>query len=226
MRVCSKPKAKPVAPDRLAAQLATGIDSAHTDAARYAAILRTMGAIELGVYDGKTGKALVKGLDTNRYDAYLLDGEVHGIAAALGRAKASSTADLASVLTTVLGLEAKPVPVEAANGLVSALVQVALASPNEASSVVPLLVRDLGLAHDHPLDLARAAGADPIPLDAVQLVLIEAYLLYPVIQEARGIWRSCGSRPAAERPSARCSSTRSTTSTRTPISTPSMRWTS
>ena len=95
VRVCTKPKPKPkpVAPDRLAAQLASGIDSAHTDAARYAAILRTMTAIKLGVYDGKTGKALVKGLDTNRYDAYLLGGEVHGIAGALGGAKSVSTAE-------------------------------------------------------------------------------------------------------------------------------------
>jgi hypothetical protein len=176
-----KPKPKPVAPVKLAGQLAHRVDSAKTDAARYNAILRVMGAIKLSVYDGKTGKALVKGLDTNRYDAYLLVGEVRGVAAALGRGQSFSTADLASLLTTVLGRTADPVPTQAANELVSGLVQVALANPKKAASVVPLLVRDLGLASDHPVDLAHAGGAEPIPLDAAQLQLIETYLLYPIV---------------------------------------------
>jgi hypothetical protein len=183
VRVCTKPKPKPkpVAPTKLATQLAAGIDSAHTNAARYTAILRVMSAIKLSVYNGKTGKALAKGLDTNKYDAYLFGGEVRGMAAAFGGAKSFSTADLASFLTTVLGRKANPVSVEAANGLVSGLVQVALANPKDAASVVPLLVRDLGLAMSKPVDLARAAGADPVPLDPVQLELTELYLLYPIV---------------------------------------------
>ena len=174
-------KPKPVPPAKLAARLATGIHSAHTTTSRYAAILRVMSAIKLGVYDGKTGKALAKGLDTNKYDAYLMGGEVRSIAAALGGRKSFSTADLASLLTLVLGQQANPVPAQAANELVGGLVRVALGNPKKTSSVVPLLVRDLGLASDHPVDLAQAAGGAPIPLDAVQLELIEAYLLYPII---------------------------------------------
>ncbi len=181
VRVCPTQKPKPVAPAQLAARLSAALDSAQTDAARYAALLRTLGTINLGVYDGKSGKPIAKGLDTNRYDAYLFGGEVRGIAAALGTKKPFSTADVASLLTTVLERKANPVPTQAANELVRGLVQVALARPNKAASLVPLLVRDLGLAGDHPVDLAQAAGADPIALDAVQLELIEAYLLYPII---------------------------------------------
>jgi len=199
IRVCTKPKPKPkpVAPAVLAKQLSRGVDSAHTDAARYTAILHVMSAIKLGVYDGKTGKALAKGLDTNKYDAYLFGGEVHAMAVALGAAKPFSTADLATLLTSVLERKKNPVSVEAANGLVGGLVKVALANPKKAASVVPLFVRDLGLAQDHPVDLAQAAGSTPIGLNDVQLELIEAYLLYPIIHKGSQRAGSLARRPAA-----------------------------
>jgi len=182
VRVCTKPKPKPkpVPPSQLAGQLAKGLDSAHTGAARAAALVRILRAVKLGVYDGKTGKAVAKGLDTNKYDAYLFRSEVGTIASTLGGAKSFSTADLASFLTSALQ-PAEPFTTQGANELVGALVRYALANPKQPASVVPLLVRDLGLAHDQPADLSRAAGAAPVPLDGVQLELIETYLLYPIV---------------------------------------------
>ena len=174
-------KPKPVPPAGLAARLATGIHSAHTTTSRYAAILRVMSAIKLGVYDGKTGKALAKGLDTNKYDAYLMGGEVRSIAAALGGRKSFSTADLASLLTLVLGQQANPVPAQAANELVGGLVRVALGNPKKTSSSRPPACARPGPG-ERPPSRSRAGGRGaPIPLDAVQLELIEAYLLYPII---------------------------------------------
>ena len=173
-------KPKPVPPAKLASRLATGIHSAHTTTSRYAAILRVMSAIKLGVYDGKTGKALAKGLDTNKYDAYLMGGEVRRIAAALGRRKSFSTADLASLLTRVLGQQANPVSVQAANELVGGLVQVALGNPKQTSSSRPA-PRARPRAGEDPRrsrtsDRGGSGSARCRPTRADQ-----AYLLYPII---------------------------------------------
>lgn len=195
----AKAKPKPTSA-QLAKSLAGKVQSARTDGARYAAALGIMKAVKLGVYDATKGKAVVKGLDTNKYDAYLFSGEVREVAASSAK-EPTSTAQLAGYLAALFKDGDRVFTTQAVNELVAALVKVSLAHPKAASSLVPLLVRNLGLARHPKVDLAKAAGAQPVALDTLQLTLLEAYLLYPIAHRGSQKIHQVARRPAGHRDS-------------------------
>ena len=56
-------------------------------------------------------------------------------------------------------------------------------SPDEASSLLPLLVRELGLRHETPYDLADELDVNEANFDGLQVALILVGLTLPVIAD-------------------------------------------
>ncbi|MDO8616720.1 MAG: hypothetical protein Q7T33_13455, partial [Dehalococcoidia bacterium] len=67
------------------------------------------------------------------------------------------------------------------NGILHDATNDSLATPGEASSLLPLLVRELGLRHEPPYDLANDLAVNEAQFDALQMTLILAGLTLQVI---------------------------------------------
>jgi hypothetical protein len=171
-------KPKPASPATLAKQLAVRVSAAKTPSARYSAVLAVMRALDIGVYSTR-GKALVSGLERGPRDFYLYDFEVRGIAAALDRKDVFGLDGIARLLNTFLqraraiGLTggSAGMPEQLRQGLV-AVTRSSLRAPGKAASLVPLLVRELGLRKSAPYDLASDTPLERIQLDALQQSLL------------------------------------------------------
>jgi hypothetical protein len=122
------------------------------------------------------GHRVVAGSERGPGDLYLYDFELAAIAQDLASGRTRSLDPLASLLAHAGFTRQDGVPLDAASlqALLSSAIRAALATPAAPGALEPLLLRQLGLQHATPNDLATAG---PAQLDALQLVLITADLL-------------------------------------------------
>lgn len=166
-----------------AAQLAAGITHAGTPQARSSALLALLRAVGLGVYNSHTGAVIVRGTERGVKDFYLFDFEVGVLANTLNQRQTWGTADLAAVLGAVgVRPAGGPVDPQVVRAVLRAGVQAAARRPTDPHSLIPLLVRALGLRHRPAYDMLTEAPDAALRLDALQVFLITADLLLPIVE--------------------------------------------
>ena len=165
-------KRKPPSQAAVAAKLAKGVTAARTSAARYKAVLAVMKTLGIPVYRAKGGVLTRRARNIPRgYGLY--DFQLRVIAAAFARRDTTDLTELADRLTTIgFNPGGDPVDADELHGALIATVGRAAAAPRKRSSLVGLLLRQLGLRHQQPYDLARGVGAGNIQLDPLQTTLI------------------------------------------------------
>jgi len=142
----SSPAAKPTQ-TQIASGLARRVEGARTSTARYQALLAVMKAFRIGVYTS-SGRALVRGAERNARDFYLYDFELRAIATALGQSTTTSRGDLATELDHAgVTVHGEPATASALQSAISSGIAEATRRPRRATSLAPLLFRDLGLGH-------------------------------------------------------------------------------
>jgi hypothetical protein len=167
-----------------ARQLAIDVLGPDADEARYDALLTVMEVLRIGVYTSEGGE-VQQGAERGPGDFYLYDFELRMMAASLGRGDNSwGVQQIADTLDQVGYREdGQPFTAEDLNQIVREATVESLAAPEEESSFVPILVRELGVRHEMPYDLAEDLGVNDAQFDALQLTLILVSLTLPVIAE-------------------------------------------
>jgi hypothetical protein len=164
--------------------LAAWIYAAPNDEARYSALLKVMELLRMGVYTSEGGE-VQQGAERGPGDFYYYDFELRMMAASLGRADTSwGVQQIADTLDQVGYREdGQPFTAGQLNQILHDATNDSLAKPEEASSLVPMLVRELGLKHDPSYDLADALDVDEARFDPLQMTLILTALTLPVIAD-------------------------------------------
>jgi hypothetical protein len=171
----------------IAKELAREVVGASNSTARYRALLDVMKALQIGVYTSR-GRPIVRGAERRITDLYLYDFEVREIAAAFARHQKFGVRDVADLLTRV-GIKPSGHPVDPAllGRLLRAAARRAVDAPAEPTSLVPLLIRELGLRARQSNDVAGGAPIDKIRLDPLQNFLLDvSFLGLPVRRHAAG----------------------------------------
>lgn len=167
----------------VAKRLVTAVTKARTPRARQQALLSLMRELDIAVVT-VAGKPLVTTPEPNfarRFQVY--DVELRALAAQLARRETTTFADVAATLTRA-GLvlaPGKPFPADLLSESVAEAVKDALRRPRSERSLLPLVVRQLGLARGS--DLRRPAAAAGARLDALQSWLIAADVMLPVLRK-------------------------------------------
>jgi hypothetical protein len=193
----------------LAKRLAGRLIAAKTGSARYKAVLAVMKALHVGVYTSR-GKPVVRGAERNLADFYLYKIQVSGLAGGMGHTPSGSISGLADSLASAgIRLGGSPITGESLRTALLAGVRAAAARPKSQFSLVPLLIRELGLRHRASYDLTRDVPETKLRLDALQSFLLGEDFLVPFIRKssfadttsfarrAGGLLRSDRSQPAA-----------------------------
>src|SRR5207247_1847656 len=167
----------------LAKTLADRLTGAASDQARYEALLALMQALAIGVYT-PDGQAVVSGAERGPNDFYLYDFELRLLALSLARQDSESLDDLAANLSE-MGLRPanQPLTADALWASIQAGTRQAAQQPTGRLSLVPLLVRELGLRKATPYDLLQVGSAQDLPFDALQQFLILADFTLPVVRQ-------------------------------------------
>lgn len=154
-----------------ARQLAAQIMAARTPAARYAALIRLLRTLHVGVYK-PDGRAVIRGAERGSRDFYLYDFEVRALATALARHHVYRSDDVSSVFRAGKVAPRGHASINPATigPALTGGVRYALAHPSQPGSLVPLVVRELGLRHGY--DLAKGVRPERLRLDAVQFELV------------------------------------------------------
>lgn len=166
----------------LAKRLTASITKARTAKSRYRALLALMRELEIPVVT-RGGKPLSVSPEPNfarRFQLY--DFELRALAAQLGRRQTTTFDDVASTLSRsglVLAPD-KPFPADLLRESVGDATKDALKRPHSERSLLPLVVRELGLARGY--DLGRGAPAADASLDPLQAWLIAADVMIPVLR--------------------------------------------
>ncbi len=170
----------PLSPQALAARLY----AAPNDEARYHALLKVMGVLRIGVYTAEGGE-VQQGAERGPGDFYLYDFELRMMAASLGRGDNSwGVQQIADTLDQVgFREDGRPFTGGDLNQILHDATNDSLAKPDEASSLVPMLVRELGLRHETPYDLAAHLDVNEAKFDGLQMTLILVGLTLPEIAD-------------------------------------------
>jgi hypothetical protein len=185
VRVCTtvKPKPKPtpaptpVPPDKKANQLVNALTAASDNTGRYTVLLQIMTAGKIGV-STPSGKALVPKVPMGPNDFYLYDFELHGLAAQLGGHQTLTLDNLTGFLTRG-GITASSQALDNAtvHTALKEWVQGAVSQPGKPTSLIALLVRDLGLKKAQPYDLGQDVPDASLSFDQMQELLIAAAIV-------------------------------------------------
>ncbi len=169
---------------QLAADLALRVTGAATDDAQYRALLKVMAVLRIGVYS-EEGFAVVQGAERGPGDFYFYDFEMHMLAASLSRGDNGWGIQAIADTLDQVGYREDGLPFTAAdlNQIVHDATNDSLAAPDEESSLLPLLVRELGLRAETPYDLADELDMNEARFDGLQATLILTALTLPVIAE-------------------------------------------
>ncbi len=155
-------------PSSQASQLAAQAAGSTSAAGRLRALVAIAKALGLPVFTAK-GKALSPGNRTLPASFNLYDFQLGAAAAAFGRHDSTTIAGLTQVYAQAGGR----IAAAAMASRLGAAVRSAVAKPASPSSLLALIVRDIGL-HDHPaVDLARPT-TPATKLDPLQALLIAA----------------------------------------------------
>lgn len=155
----------------VARSLANRVVAAKTNLERRHAFVAVMREMHISVFSA-SGAAIVLGSAKSWQDLYLYDIELAAAANAMGRGRTFSLDLLARELgrMRVRAVGRNLTPVELRTAIRTATVS-ALANPNDARSLGPLLVRELGLRHSTPFDTAKVEPLAKIKLDSLQHML-------------------------------------------------------
>jgi hypothetical protein len=178
---CAKPKNAAVQ----ARELVAAYTSAGSASSRQTALIALLHAMKIGVYNSDTGAPLESGVEASPKDYYLYDYEVTLLDDAMQRNELRSLDVPAGVLTNV-GISPGGHPVDPGflQRVLEAAVQGAVAHPTTAGEIVPLVIRELGLHHEQPYDLATAVPESQIQLDPLQTEILIADVLGKMIHTA------------------------------------------
>jgi len=162
--------------------LAKSVSNAPDDEARYQALLQVMEVLRIGVYTSEGGE-VQQGAERGPGDLYFYDFELRMLAASLGRKDTSwGVQQIADTLDQVGYREdGQPFTGDNLNQILHDATNDSLAKPEEESSLVPMLVRELGLRHEPPYDLAVDLDVNEAQFDGLQVTLILAGLTLPEI---------------------------------------------
>lgn len=193
----------------LAKKLAGRMKAAKTGPARYKAVLAVMKALHVGVYTSR-GKPIVRGAERSLKDFYLYKIQVSGLAGGMRHVPSGSISGLAGFLASAgIRIGGSPMTGESLRTALLGGVKSAAARPKNKFSLVPLLIRELGLRHRDSYDLTRDVPETKLRLDALQSFLLAEDFLVPFIRKsssagtaslarrAGGLLRSARSRSAA-----------------------------
>lgn len=173
---------------QVAKSLVARLSKAHSEKAKEKALLAMMRALHISVVTA-TGKPLVVAPEPNAARGFALyDFELRGLGDDFSR---GPTTDLAGVATGLseAGLTlgpGKPLPPALLRAGLLAAVREAVHKPHTGSSLLPLVVRELGLRHPNGrYDLASHKVPKVIPLDGLQAWLISADMEISVLRHVR-----------------------------------------
>ena len=165
--------------DSSASDAVTRLTDAGTAQARESAINDIFGTLGIGVYSSN-GTQVVGGAEKSAQDFYYYQQETQIMAASFDRGERWSFDDIAAFLN-IDGLLADNATVTAAQvrTAVSRAIDAAANNPTAPGSFEPELVRQLGLKHSPPDDLAVASSdTSAMNLDAVQrAVILDDFLI-------------------------------------------------
>lgn len=159
--------------------LAEDIENALTPEGKYNAILSLMKSIKVGVYS-TLGVGISRGAERGTGDFYLYDFELQMLAQSLIRNDSWALGDILDSING-LGVSSAELTMDELRRVLKEGTQSALQSPTEANSLVPLLVRELGLRQAVSYDMLVDVPADA-RFDALQKWLIIADILLPIVQ--------------------------------------------
>ena len=168
----------------LAKKLAGRVIAAKTGPARYKAVLAVMKALHVGVYTSR-GKPIVRGAERSLADFYLYKIQVSGLAGGMRHAPSGSVSGLADFLAAAgIRFGGSPITGESLRTALLGGVKSAAARPKSPFSLVPLLLRELGLRHKASYDLMKDVPDAKLRLDALQSFLLAEDFLVPFIRKS------------------------------------------
>jgi hypothetical protein len=165
----------------IARNLIARLATAPSPAVRLERLVDIARALNIGVYRGD-GRPLNRGAERRALDFYYYDFELRVVGSALARKQlvgatpvTNSINDLVSVLNEQsTSPPLTPVTDSQLAAALTAATRASLAQPRDPKSLLPLIVRELGLRQKPAYDLARAVPADRLRFDALQRSLILA----------------------------------------------------
>jgi len=170
-------------PSAQANALALAVTQATSDEARFEALLDVMDALGIGVY-AASGEQILGGAERGVGDFYLYDQELWMMAASIGRGDTWSIHDVALLLTNIPILESGgSVDAELLRQVLVDGTKEAMAAPADQLSLVPLLVRQLGLNQAHPYDLSTDVALDAVRFDPLSYFLVISDFTVPIVAE-------------------------------------------
>jgi hypothetical protein len=170
---------------RLAKWLVARLARARGTAARAKATLAMMRALHISVVSS-SGKPIAISPEPNAARRFALyDFELRGLGNAVARGPVTDLAGVSAELTRAgLTLDAtgKPFPPKLLRAALLGAVKQAVHRPRSGRSLLPLIVRQLGLVKHPRYDLARRKVPRAVPLDALQAWLITADMEISVLR--------------------------------------------
>jgi hypothetical protein len=137
--------------------------------------------LDIGIYNSK-GETIHRGAERNSNDFYLYDFEIMAMANATARQADNTIAGIVATLGQFgLSLNNKKVSSEDLSAAITSACSHANENPDGTLSLIPLLIRELGLLKPTPYDLATTPPSDSTPFDALQSFLIVLDVVLPVL---------------------------------------------
>lgn len=167
-----------------ARRIALEVFGAGSEEAVYEELLEVMALLQVGVYTSEGG-IVQQGEERALGDFYLYDFELRMMAASILRRDTSWGVHQVADALDQVGYREDGQPFTGAdlNEIIHEATVDSLAAPEEESSFVPMLVRQLGVRHEQPYDLAEQLDVTDANFDALQMTLILMGLTLPVISE-------------------------------------------
>jgi hypothetical protein len=179
----SKPKPKPPTQAVVAKKLVAAVVGGKTAAARARGMVALMRALHIGVVSS-AGKPIVTVPEPNAARlAELYDFELRGLAEQLHRKQTTTLDDLGTTLRKG-GIDldgSRPLPAALISEALRDATHDALAHPRREASLLPLVIRQLGLKRG--FDINRTLDPATVKLDSLQAWLIAADLALPILRD-------------------------------------------
>jgi hypothetical protein len=171
-----------------AAQLAQRLVESRDEAAKTAALIAIFDVLSIGVY--KTdGTLILRGAEQDVADFYLYEPELITLTSSLLRGESDTIERLAARLGPA-GIRAEDNSTFDTSTVFAAIrgaVEAALSEPKLTDSLIPALVREIGLRSVKPYDLRTETDVDNVSLDALQQFLIVADLSLSLMKQYRPV---------------------------------------
>lgn len=162
-----------------ATALANLVTKAGSEQSLYQALLQVFDALGIGVYSGQ-GRLVQRGAERGPNDFYLYDWEVRIIARSILRQDKWSNEQIAVALNSA-GMFDPPVARDELARLLRVVVVNSKDTPEDPTSLLPLLVRELGLRQPQPYDLLQEQQSNSASFNTLQRLLIVLDAVLPSV---------------------------------------------